>query len=112
MPKLQTVLCATCKHAVRLLGSLSNQIINKHTQVGLIPAKYERRSILSTEGGVCARNKALSGSLLVARSTFNLAGVKRRPVEISANDLVGPSVGMRDPARYLFHVVRRPADII
>jgi hypothetical protein len=74
MPKLQSVLGTAREHAIRLVRSFSNEIINKHAHVGFIPAKYEGWLILGPEACVGAGNKALSGGLLVAGGAINLPG--------------------------------------
>ena len=62
------------KHAVWLVDAFCHKVVDKHTYVCLVAAKHKRLFAEELQGGICACYQALTGGLLIARSTVYLSG--------------------------------------
>src|SRR6185437_10183368 len=62
------------EQAVRLVHATRHEIVDQHSDVRRVSAKYDRVSTRAGEAGVQAGNYSLSGRFLVARRAVDLAG--------------------------------------
>ena len=83
LPVQQPVLAAGGHHAVGLVGSLGDQVVNQRADVALIPPEDERLLALQLPCGVHPGDEALDGRLLVPGGAVELA----RAVKV--RDLLG-----------------------
>src|SRR6185312_14737487 len=73
-PQVQPELGARCKHAVRLVGSLADQIINENRSVGFRAVQYQRRFTLYFERRVNTPHDPLASGLFISRCPVDLPG--------------------------------------
>lgn len=65
---------STCEHAIRLICSFCDKIINKNANVGVLSAEHKRFFTTHGKHGVDARHDALRGSFLIACRAVDLSG--------------------------------------
>ena len=73
----QAIFGAAGKHAIRLEGAARNQIVDQHTDVGLVTARTPGLFTLRLTCGVKTGNQSLRCSLFVTGGAVNLAGKEK-----------------------------------
>ena len=68
------ILCAGGKHAVRLIHTLIDKIVNENANIGLVPAKHQSVFLLQPQMGIHTRHNALGGRFLITGGTIHLTG--------------------------------------
>ena len=68
------MLGARSEHSIRLIDTLRNEVVDQHTDVGLVTSQNERLLASEFEVGVDTRHQTLRGSLLVTRCAVDLTG--------------------------------------
>ena len=74
----QAVFSAAGEHAVRLGHTAGNQVVDQHTEVGLVAARRPRLLALHLQRSVGTGQQALSGGLLITGCAIDLSG-KEQP---------------------------------
>ena len=70
------------KHSVRLINPLSDQIVDKHTDICLVALQRERAFACAEQCGVDASDESLSGSFFVASGAVDLSGEEQTAHEL------------------------------
>src|ERR1043166_4810758 len=70
----EPIFCAGVEHAIRLDCALSHEIIDEHTNVGLVSPQNDRFFLLHTTRGIDASHQSLCASFLVAGGAVYLSG--------------------------------------
>ena len=92
--KVQPELCPRSKHAVRLVGTLGNEVVHQDADVSLGAIEVKRRFTAYRKSGVDARHQTLRRRLLIAGRPIDLPGEKQprkalhleRPVKLRRVD--------------------------
>ena len=74
MPQQQAIFGPRREHPVGFVHAPCNQVIDQDTQVGLAAVEHQRGTICQSQRGVGAGQQPLSGRLLVAGGSIELAG--------------------------------------
>src|SRR5262245_32223191 len=75
--QVQPELCARCKHSVRLVRSLGNEIVNHDADVGICSIQNERPFAFHLQSSIDSGHQTLCCRLFVTRSSVNLACKKK-----------------------------------
>ena len=81
--QVQAELGARGEHAVRLVGSLADEIVDEDRRVGLAAVERERRLAFDGERGVDSGHESLAGGFFVSAGAIDLSA------EIEAADFAG-----------------------
>src|SRR6476620_2598560 len=80
MPQKESILSSARKHAIRLLRSLDDQVVNQDAYICFSPVQDKGRATLNFQSRVGPCDQTLGSCLFVSRSAVNLAG-KVEPVD-------------------------------
>src|SRR6185312_11804080 len=83
LAQVQPVFGARGEHAVGLDRAVAGEVVDQHTEVGLVAARVPRRLALGGKRGVQAGDQPLRAGFLVAGGAVDLAG------EVQARDRLG-----------------------
>ena len=75
----QAVFGAAGEHSIRFAHALRHQVIDQHTQIGLIAARHPWLLVERPAGGIDACEQALGGRFLIAGRPVDLPREIKRP---------------------------------
>src|SRR5690348_7404203 len=80
--QVQAKLGARGEHAIRLVGSLADEVVDEDSGVGLSAVKGEWRAALHEKRGVDAGHESLAGGFFISGGPVDLSG------EVEAGELL------------------------
>src|SRR5262245_57564934 len=94
--QMQPELGARGEHAIGLVGSLADEVVNQNRGVSFGAVENQRRLALDLEPGIDAGHQSLAGGFFITRRAVDLSGKKQaldllgleRPLELSGIDAV------------------------